>query len=180
MSARTEGSGLSIDVDHLPDDAFSVKFDADEGARDAIAQRLGMPRLTQFQAAFEVSRAGKGAVWVDGTLRAEGEQTCVVTLEPLPVALDCGFSGMCVPSDSPELAREDVTLEDDDVEILGEIVDGVVDLAEIAVQQLSLELDPFPRKEGAEAAYGRRPEDAEEAEADSPFAALAALKKTLK
>jgi hypothetical protein len=51
------------------------------------------------------------------------------------------------------------------------IEDGVIDVGALAVEALALGLHPFPRKSGIV-----MPEDAPE-RAESPFAALATLKK---
>jgi hypothetical protein len=52
------------------------------------------------------------------------------------------------------------------------LVGGVVDLGAIATEYFLLGIDPYPRKEGVVFEPGTGPEPAE-----SPFAALAALKK---
>jgi uncharacterized metal-binding protein YceD (DUF177 family) len=108
---------------------------------------------------------------VSGRLRADLAQTCGITLEPLPALVDTSFSVRCVEeSDAETLPEElEVTLEDDDPPDVLE--DGVIDLGAYVVEHLTLDLDPFPRKPGAEFVP---PEQAPE---PSPFAALAALKR---
>ena len=89
---------------------------------------------------------------------------CVVSLEPFETTQREAFSLRFVPegqeSETPDPESED------EIPYAG----GTIDLGEAVVEQLALDLDPFPRKEGAEL-----PSEADPANV-SPFAALAALR----
>lgn len=176
---------VMLDIHKIGDDGRKLSLIADEQQRTKIAERLELQELQTLVADLMIVRDGPAdspttGVHVEGSLRAAGTQTCVVSLQPVPFEISELFSGMALPADSSEFEREELTLEDDEVELLGEITDGQVDLAEIVTQQLALELDPFPRAEGAEADWENDPEDDAEDQAESPFAALAKLKESLK
>jgi hypothetical protein len=68
-----------------------------------------------------------------------------------------------------DIDRIDAMDEWDDVELVD---DGAIDIGELAVQYLSLSLDPYPRKPDAS-----WPATGAEAEPASPFAVLRGLKK---
>jgi uncharacterized metal-binding protein YceD (DUF177 family) len=68
-------------------------------------------------------------------------------LEPLPVEIDERFAVDLVeqPPERPEDEEFEIGLDD---EIADVIEDGRIDLGQYAVEQLALNLDPFPRKPG--------------------------------
>lgn len=125
-----------------------------------------------------IPRAG-GLVRVTGPVHASVVQTCVVTLVPLPaeVSEEVGVTFATVAPKTPERAEEEelVALSAEDPP--EEAFEGIVDLGELAVAQIALGLDPYPRAPGA--AFNSAtwaPQDEKEA-GESPFAVLAELKK---
>ena len=72
-----------------------------------------------------------------------------------------------------ELREIEFDFEDDVPDI---IINGKIDLAEIAMEQIALVIDDFPRKEG-EVFEFKSEFDEETTQAMNPFAALAKLKK---
>ncbi|MFC5343634.1 DUF177 domain-containing protein [Brevundimonas staleyi] len=145
---------------HLVPEADAVK---------RIVKALDLASLASFEADIKVAPAHIG--WtLSGRVRATLEQTCGITLEPLPVQVDERFSIDLVetPSD-PALGTEEmeITLDDDSPDV---IEDGRIDLGQYAVEQLALQLDPFPRKPGAEFVQPEEPAEI------SPFAVLKQFK----
>lgn len=174
-----------VHLDHIGDDGKVLKIGTSPDERAIVAERLDLNGLDSFSAELNVERDGPAhasatGVIIEGNIHASGTQICVVSLEPVPFSIEAPIRGFALPSDSSELEREDLTLEDDEIDILGEIENGQFDAAEIVIQQLSLELDPFPRAEGVEPEWLGDPEDETESDTESPFAALAKLKNTLK
>lgn len=134
-------------------------------ALEHIRRSLELAALEAFTADLAVEPAGEG--WrLTGRVKAEAVQTCGLSLEPLPVSIDQGFSIDLI--EAPEHAPEEVevVLNDDAPDI---IEDGVIDLGVYAVEQLALALDPFPRKPGATFVQPEEPAEA------SPFAVLLKL-----
>lgn len=141
----------------------------DADAMKRIAKALDLASLSAFEADVKVVPAHIG--WtLSGRVQATLEQTCGITLEPLPVQVDERFSIDLVetPTD-PALGTEEmeITLEDDSPDV---IEDGRIDLGQYAVEQLALQLDPFPRKPGAEFVQPEEPAEI------SPFAVLKQFK----
>ncbi|MFN3931252.1 MAG: YceD family protein [Brevundimonas sp.] len=142
------------------------RLEPDAAARTRIAKALDLASLDSFVA--EVTLAPAPAGWrLSGRVRASLAQTCGITLEPLPVEVDAPFAlslAEAVDEESDEIV---ITLDDESPD---PIEGGQVDLGQYAVEQLALQLDPFPRKPGAE--FVQPPEPAE----ISPFAVLKQLR----
>jgi uncharacterized metal-binding protein YceD (DUF177 family) len=131
--------------------------------------------LPRLDARFEVLRHGSAGLRVTGDVSATVVQTCVVTLDPLTDEVDEAVDVVFEPA-APEpakpaekaLAEEDLGDAADPPETL---VDGAIDLGALAVEFLTLGLDPYPRKADAVFEAPAAGDD----RADSPFAALVAL-----
>ncbi len=148
------------------------KLAADEESRARIAKVLGLDKLIALNADLRVAPWLDG-VEISGRWTATVEQTCGVTLEPFQSELDGRLQIRAVPEGSQALA----TSEDHELELDIEADDppdalssGEVDLGAYVVEDLSLAIDPFPRKPGA--AFEAPDTGAE----ISPFAVLAKLK----
>ena len=147
------------------------RLEADPAARERIARLLDLPSLSRLSGEVET------APWLDGAeLRArwsaELEQTCSVTADAFPQSPAGEFRLRVVPAGSRAAPAPDAEVSvDPEAEDPPDVLESeTLDLAAYLVEHLALELDPFPRKPGAE---WRPPEaDAE----PSPFAKLAALK----
>lgn len=134
----------------------------DAEARARIVKALDLASLESLEAEISVAPAHVG--WtLSGRVRAKLEQICGITLEPLPVTVDERFSVALVEAAAPGPDEIEVTLDDDAPDV---IEDGRIDLGQYAVEQLSLQLDPFPRKPGAEFVQPEEPAEI------SPFAVL--------
>ena len=146
----------------------------------AIATLLGLVSIESLEGRYTLTRNGE-RVKLDGRIAARLHQACVVTLDPFPVQLDVPVQLDLAPEedvaafarrndrDDAEIDIEVLLNEDDPPE---PIVDGVIDLGGITLEFLALALDPYPRKPGAsfESSAG-------ESGTESPFAALAKLKR---
>jgi uncharacterized metal-binding protein YceD (DUF177 family) len=140
----------------------------DVETRLRISRALDLASLDSFEADISVIPARAG--WtLSGRVLAKAEQTCGITLEPLPVEIDQRFTvALMEPVEpEPEEVEVEVSLDDDAPDLIDE---GRIDLGQYAVEQLALSLDPFPRKPGA--AFVQPEEPAE----ISPFAVLRAFK----
>lgn len=138
----------------------------DAEAKARIVKALDLASLEAFEAELSITPAHVG--WtLSGRVRATLEQTCGITLEPLPVTVDERFSVDLVESAEPTDEEVEITLDDNSPDV---IEDGRIDLGQYAVEQLSLQLDPFPRKPGAEFVQPEEPAEI------SPFAVLKQFK----
>jgi hypothetical protein len=142
-----------------------VAFDivADVAERRALADRFGLPEIKRLAATGRFS-PGRGETWMlAARIEAEVVQNCVITLDPIDQQLHDDLT-LVFASDAPDGTEVEFGL--DDAEILPP--DRMVDIGEIVAQQLSLALDPFPRKPGASLP------EYEKSASDKPLAVLAA------
>lgn len=146
------------------------RLEPDADARGRIARALDLKALERLAVDVEILPTVSG--WrMTGRVQAEAVQSCVLTLEPLPVTIDASFVVNLTetPPDAPvnEDGEIDLELDDDSPDV---VENGQIDLGQYAVEQLALQLDPYPRKEGA--VFEQPPEPGE----ISPFGVLKALK----
>jgi len=144
----------------------SRRLEPDAEARAAIARVLDLQAVDAFVCDVTIAPS-PGGFRLDGHLSVRAVQTCGLTLEPLPVEIERDFSLRiveAVESDGDEIVIDPDAEHDPDL-----AEDGRVDLGQYAVEQLSLALDPFPRKPGAEFVQPEEPAEI------SPFAVLRQL-----
>lgn len=147
---------------------------ADEAARARIAKALGLDSLGRLEAKMQ-ARAWLDGLEISGRWSARVGQVCGVTLDPFESELSGEIHVKALPEGSAALGGADETggeLDlDPEADDPPDVLEGDrVDLGAYVVEDLSLAIDPFPRKPGVEFAA---PEDKAEL---SPFAVLAKLK----
>lgn len=152
-----------------------VHAKADELLR--IASFLDIVAVEALSAQLKITRWRARGIKVLGTLSARVVQTCVVTLEPVSEVINSEFERRYLPDDllGSEANESDVFV-DPEGEDPPEPLTNEIDLGEILVEELSLNLNPYPRKEGI--AFEAAPGAADEPKTN-PFAALAKLKSKL-
>lgn len=167
MSGEKASETISklIELDDIPQGGADYVLEPNEQQRAAIAKRLGIPAVDQLRGAFAVKRVSGGAE-LKLQLTAETGRICVASLEPMKEEIE-----ETVLMRFERNFVEDEDGADDDI-IREPLESEAIDLGEILVQHLSLALDPYPRKSGAESLADRFSENA----AASPFAKLKDLK----
>lgn len=147
------------------------ELEADSVQREALSRRFDLVGIERFTVRMTVKRRHGGAsLSLLGSVKARVMQRCVVTLEPVLNEVEHHFDGIF--SEEKQIDRSEVTLNDDVEPLEGD----VLDLGEIASEELFLALDPYPRAPGV-ALTDVWPEGVMEDENKHPFAALAALKR---
>lgn len=158
-------------------------FDLQAGPaeRDAIARFLGLARLREFRFRGQIRPLPDSGWQVAARLSADFDQTCVATLDPVPARVDISVARGFVPGGSvPEIgAKETIVDIDADEDDVPDIYVDVIDPAHVAVEELALALDPWPRTPGTDPVdHLAGPPGASLLDDDAikPFAGLAALK----
>lgn len=160
-----------VPIERLKPHGESVRLAAGPEARARLAARFGLLALDRLEAELLVRRAGAGAV-VEGHVRAGASLACVVSGEPVPVAIDEPVAIRFAPPAPP--ADDEVELSADDLDTMP-IEGGAIDLGEAVAQSFALALPAYPRLPGA-SVPGLLSEEAADAarQAASPFAKLRA------
>ena len=140
--------------------------------RRAVADLLDVEAIDKLEADLKLSPWFDG-VQIEGRWRATVLQICGVSLDPFSTDLSGDFGVRAVPRGSalaPQDELHEIVIEPDADDPPDVLDSDVIDLAGYVVEHVALEIDPFPRKPGAEF---RPPEQPPEG---SPFDVLRALK----
>ena len=170
--------------------ALDTTVDASPTECAALARRLDVPSVHAVRCRFRLSGADpSGRVTADGLLQATLDRVCVATLDQFTVTMAEHFTVRFVPDEQMQddatrgEAEASLDLDEDDDLPYG---NGTIDLGEAAAEQLALALDPYPHKPGAILPPelgsvdlpGEEAVEAETPDRPSPFAALAARRRS--
>lgn len=173
-----------VRADRVPGGGLIETIQATDAERRAVAERLELEAVHRLTATLRLTPVRGGTmIRVVGEIDADVVQTCVVSLEAVPGRVSDRFGALFAPPDLvPDEEEEMAMLMDPDVaeeDIPEAMIDGRIDIGELATQHLSLALDPYPRAPGAAfEGFVEDPAEGEVAEAErpNPFAELAKLK----
>lgn len=159
------------DARHLTE--APLKLVASEAERTALARRFALVAIGSLEAEVQLTPDG-AAVDAAGRLRAAIVQSCAVSGEDLPVAIDEPIRLRFVPEAALPPPGAEIELEEDELDEIP-FTGTQFDLGEAVAQSLALAIDPYAVGPAAEEA--RRKAGIVDEAASGPFAALAALKK---
>jgi hypothetical protein len=164
---------ILVRPEDVPENGLKLSAIADAKICAGLARLAGVDAVLRLQADLDVVRRGKAGLSVSGIVSARVRQTCVLTLEPLENDINEPIAATFSASSStalPDIGEAILAAEDD--EPPEPLIDGRADLGRLATEFFVLAVDRYPRRPGAEfqpPVVG--------AAGESPFAALAALKK---
>lgn len=140
-----------------------------------IAEVLKVEKIETFEAQITLNFNHKAhRIDVKGIVNADVEQTSVISLEKFIKHYSPEFEIVFdTELTAAQLREMDFEFEDEVPDILE---NGQLDLAAIAMEQLALTLDDFPRKDGEIFSFVSE-FDEDDAPKENPFAVLAKLKK---
>jgi len=143
-------------LDSLRDRTVRQKLEAGPAERSALAARFGILGIGRLEGELALRRVRAGrAVRVEGRLRADATQACVVTLVPVPQSIDTEFAVVFVPTEDlkpipvDEEGAVDIEAFATEEDLEEALPDGPLDLGELLAQELAVALDPYPRAPGA-------------------------------
>jgi uncharacterized metal-binding protein YceD (DUF177 family) len=165
MTRTTPHFAEKVVVEHIPPEGRHIEIDASAQELEAIAKRLGVPAINRLSGVFDLRKTARG-VNLEGRLDARLTRECVASLEIFDEHVADAFT-IVFQRDVASAPGAEIEISEDSPEPLeGE----VIDLVEILIQQLSLAMDPYPRKPGAASLA----ENYALPEPDSPFRGLKA------
>jgi uncharacterized metal-binding protein YceD (DUF177 family) len=170
-------------IARLSTDGEPFRFEASPAERAALAVRFELIDLPALSAEGHISLTDRGhGARVEGIVRAEVVQACVVTLEPVPARIEEPFVRTYSDRPGALLPGQEAVLDMEADDPPEPLIDGAVDIGEAVAETFGLALDLYPRVPGAElpaessemaADVINRPEKQRE----SPFSALKGLIK---
>jgi len=138
--------------------------------RDALAKRFELLALDRLEAKVKLTPMAGGYYRLAAAFEARLTQSCAVTSEPVPALVSESFTLTYGPvEESSEIVLDGAA------EPVEPLDDGMIDIGEAVAQQLSLSLDPFPR--APDASLEEEADLSDDSPRESPFAALAKLRK---
>ena len=158
-----------VDIGRMGDGHRQFSATPEECA--ALARRFDLVAIGRLEADLTLTVDGP-VVTAEGRLTADIVQSCAVSGEELPVAINEAVSFRFVP-ETDRHPDEEVELDADDCDEIA-YAGTAFDLGEAVAQSLFLAIDPFATGPQADAA--RRQAGILDESALSSFAALAALK----
>lgn len=177
-----------VEEDRAGTDITDVKISPSPEEAEALCHRLNLLKLEGLKAQMTLERVSGGmVVHIKGHLTGHITQACVVSLEPVESDVDEEFEGWFANPDQAVIlskARRERQSKNGEGEtpILDEkddpepIVNGHIDLGELATQYLSLAINPYPHAPGMgssdEATEERYTDDPGEDIRRNPFAVL--------
>lgn len=170
--SEQHGFRRAVSVAKIGDSGLAQTVKAAAGDLPQIAAYLEIGAIKSLAAEIELNRwHGKG-VRLTGKLVADVVQNCIVTLEPVEAHIEAPFERRYLPPDKlrSEVEDEHDVFVDPTAEDPPEALGHEIDIGEIIVEELSLNLDPYPRKPGVEFHADDTPIR------ENPFAVLAKLK----
>jgi hypothetical protein len=170
--AMSEAWRRIVRLHELARGPLTLQLEPDAAERAQVAHQLGLESLPSLKAEVTVRPWLDGAE-LAGRFEAVVEQLCSLTVEPFEQPLRASFEVRLAPAvgvGAPQDDAVDVELDLDAPDPPDVLEGDAIDVAAYVAEHLALELDPFPRKPGAEFAY--EPPSKEE----SPFAVLRNLK----
>jgi uncharacterized metal-binding protein YceD (DUF177 family) len=173
MTDEVEFSRLVM-LEEIGREGLRRNLEASAAECKALAPRLGLLSIISASAKLDIRKSKDGAVvTVTGRLAAKVIQECIVTLEPVEAQVSAEVSERFVQQEEVD---PEAIFEVEDGECYDEIIEGdLIDIGEMVSQCLTLELEPYPRKEGIE--FELSENDLNPDGPTGPFAALADLKR---
>jgi uncharacterized metal-binding protein YceD (DUF177 family) len=167
LRVETIGEGIS----------GTVEASAEE--RSAIAKLLDLVALDRLGLDYRLIPSSRGRVRMTGELSAGVVQTCVVSLDPVPSALDVPVQVEFWP-EGAVAALEKTSEKDPGASLLDwpePIEDGAIDLGKVLYEAFATALDPYPRKPGTSFEWSEGPRGEAASRKSGPFAGLERLKR---
>jgi uncharacterized metal-binding protein YceD (DUF177 family) len=132
-------------ADTIGEGERTISIAADEAERAALARRFDVKAIDRLDGEFRIRRDATGIV-AHGHVRASVVQACVVTDDPVPLAIEEEVALRFVVESG--MTEDEVELDEDALDTVP--YDGfAIDLGEAAAETMALGLDPYPRAPGA-------------------------------
>ncbi|WP_027486142.1 YceD family protein [Allorhizobium undicola] len=170
-----------VKVGHISANPVQVHLEADEAECAGLARLWRVLAVKSLKADLKLSRWKRDGVRIKGTVEAEIEQACVVTLEPVASSIREEVEQVFLPEGSKLIrlmtdGQGEMVLDPDGPDIPETFAGDTIDAGLLVSEFAALAIDPYPRKQGVEFS-GHSEDTGAEIIRPSPFAALKDWKK---
>ena len=166
--------GRFVDIVTLSGAGTVVDIAATSDECAALAANLSLAQVGALRARVWLRRWGGDGARVRVRLSADVVQSCVVTLDPVRSRIGESFELAFPPTgEGLPCARRQREAEPAE-ETSGPVLEGTIDLGGVIAECLSLAIDPYPRKPGAELRGEWEGAGSSDEPEGGPFAALRA------
>lgn len=162
---------LAVDDLSSAENKYTIKADKQELI--ALKELMKVPVVNSFEADFKVKlERKKHLLSIKGNIKAIVELESVISLDVFTKKYNSDFTLVFDTSLTKNTSSEEEFDFDD--EIIENVVDGKVDLWQIAIEQFALLIDDYPKKDGETFSFAS---EFSEEDKKNPFDVLAKLKK---
>jgi len=167
-----------IAVADLPERGKVMNMHATNEECAAIAKRALIPNVSKFELDAELKYLPQSKILhLTVKIRARYIQICVLSLEPFEQNSEFNFESECLDAEQIHDYMANLDAEDElSQDGLEPIINGHLDLGELAVQNFLVLLDPYPKKPGVSLNLTEATADADKIK---PFSALKSLKNNI-
>lgn len=159
-----------IDIVKIKPSGTRLKTTGSDDECHALKTRLGVEGFSNLRLDIDITPWRKQGLRVQGVVQADIEQICGVSLETIVQHIEEPLAFFLLPE---HLAKG--LADDEDADMPEILQNGRADIGEIAIQNLSLGVTPYPRKNGVSLSYVEAEETEKDQKQDNPFAVLEGL-----
>lgn len=170
-----------VDVTTIGASGREIKLSATEEECAALATRFSVLSMDNLMAECHLIPTKRGEYKLTASFSVNVVQSCIISLDPIEDILSSNFEVSLLNS-SRRKSNDNVEIEFDvDEEDFEYITSNQIDVGEIIAQHLSLEINPYPRKQEATGdelgiKILKEEEVVLESQKKNPFAVLKSLK----
>lgn len=138
-----------VDVLHVGSKGKYYHYQTTDEENKSLAERYNIVAVKLLSAECNLIPIKKGKYNLAVTFNAEIIQSCVISLEPVEEKITGNFTAILIQESNKthrESSEIDFDPDEDDIEYLSS---NLVDVGELIAQNLSLEINPYPRKPDA-------------------------------
>jgi uncharacterized metal-binding protein YceD (DUF177 family) len=159
-----------IDIVKIKPSGTRLETTGSDDECHALKTRLGVEGFSNLRLDIDITPWRKQGLRVEGVVQADIEQICGVSLETIVQHIEEPLAFFLLPE---HLAKG--LADDEDADMPEILKNGRADIGEIAIQNLSLGISPYPRMNGVSLSYVEAEETEEDQKQDNPFAVLEGL-----
>ena len=167
-----------VDVSSLPKKGRTFKLVADDAALLALAELTVAESVEKCDATITARPWKMNGAVLRGEIQAIVNQSCVSTLEPIRSNLELELVRYFLPDVETEFSRDmiidgELIIDPEADDLPDPLENGVIDIWKVILEELNLQIDPYPKLENFD--WGEEAGPDVEDETHRPFADLKSL-----